>query len=885
MGKLLNEEVSESKKPLILIYTNNKILQDLFFDEFSEKLSLLYVSDASPSNDTPETFHIKTSDINLLPHLEEKINYAIVIFNGDSSKSHVEYLVKKITADSSKAVFLFPAEHYKSYLDIALQIKPEKNIIPALYGNILEDESSDSPFLKIIRMALATEKIRLTGNDLQPVFPISRSDLMICIKQLLFSHKPHALYYLFYKKPQTLLSAIHFLAQIEPELEFEINHESVIERFEERSVMDQNISDKLNLKISYLDHHMKGFLYSVESLKFKKVKAYEKPKSISRKKLNFSTLKFLKFSPSLPLALSLSLLAFVLINLIFGIIGIIFLKSSIHAFENNDFKSAKEKGIVAKNALSVPIPTLRIIESSISQIPFLEGSYKTLSLVTSTADLGAIASEIILKLDDVNKGISKNDFENIIMNTQYLYHSGERTLLNQENRAISNLLKPEISKSISLISVIPDLMGYTKKQEYLLLFMNNSEIRPTGGFIGSVGRLIVQNGKVSDFSIQDVYELDGQLKKHVEPHYIIRRYLQPHLYLRDSNFDLDFQRSASVSAMLYQLESGNKPDGVVAVDFTLVEEILKITGPVNLSTYNETITSENSMQFLQETIEDGNFPGSTQKKEILNELFSAITLKLEKNPEHLVSIGLKLPQLLERKHILLSYQNENIQSLLSALNFGGQIPSIQNSSDDTIYDTIGINEANIGVNKVNKNISRSIYYEADLSKRISRTKVSIRNESQKDKYTSYLRIIAPRNSVLRKITIDGKEAEITNAITDYRIYEADNFTLPNALEVSTDNDYLKTIFGTVINVDKNKIMNIEFEYTNPLLFLDDGKDAYSLAVIKQPGTYITPSSFNIKYPEGYSASGTDIASYGEGVVKLENNLNTDLNYEIKFAKE
>ena len=886
MPQLLNEEISESKKPLILILTNNSLLQKLLYAEFSDRLSLLYVSDSPPKNENSQTYHIKTQDVNLLEHLEEKIDYAVVFFEKEDDKDNLIHLLKKITADETKTVFLFPADRYKDFVDVMLEIRQFKNIIPALYGNVLESELSQSEFLKIIRMAMRNEKIKLSGNDLMPVFPISRSDLFICIKQLLFSHKPHALYYLFYKNPQSLLSAIHYLARIEPELVFEVNHETKIEKFEERSTMDQFLSDKLNLRIHYLDNHLKGFTYAVENLKFKEAKSYEIPSSMKKQRFKFPSLKVPKFTPSVPLALFISLIAFVFINAIFLALGIIFLRSSIFAFEKSNFTTAKEKGIAAKSALSVPMPTLRVVESVISYIPFLDSSYKTLSLVTNTAELAATSSELIKKLDGIRKGIDKNDFENIIVDAQYLYHAGERTLLNQENRAISNLLKPEISKSISLISILPNLLGYFEEKEYLLLFMNNAELRPTGGFIGSIGRLVVANGRIKDFTIEDVYDLDGQLTRHIEPHYIVRRNLQPHLYLRDSNFDLDFQRSASTSALIYQLESGNKLDGVVAVDFTLIQKVLEIIGPVNLPNYNETLTPDNSMEFLQITIEDNNFAGSNQKKDVLDELFTAIMLEIEKRPEYLVSIGLKIPELLEQKHILLSYQSQDIQSLLSALNYGGQVPLRENTNNETIYDTVGFNEANIGVNKVNKSISRSIFYEANLSARLSKAKISLRNESQSDNYKTYLRLITPRNSVLRRILVNGEEAETIEAVTDPRIYEANNFSPEKGvLEIETADDYLKTIFGTVVEVEKGKILTIEFEYTNPTLFLEDDKDIYSLYVIKQAGTNITPSSFSINFPQGFSAAGENISSYGQGVVKFENNLETDLNFEINFTKE
>lgn len=886
MQRLLNEEVSESTRPLILIRTNNKDFQDLFFREFSDKLSLLYLSDSPPTHDDSQVYHIKSSDANLLSHLEERINYAVVFFDNEGDKKEAHDIIEKITADKTKAVFLFPAERYEDFTDVMLSAKQIDNIIPALYGTILEHENSDSPFLKIIRMAMENEKIVLKGNDLMPVFPISRNDFFICIKQLLFSHKPHALYYVFYKNPQTLLSAIHYLARIEPELIFEVDHETKIESFEERSLMDQKLSEKLNLRIHYLDSHLKGFLKAVENLKFKEPKLYEETKNKKRGiKLKFGKIPFFRFSPSVPLALFTSLIVFIFINAVFLTFGIVFLRGSIQAFENNSFGDAKEKGTIAKNALSVPMPTLRIAESILSYIPFLDSSYKTLNLVTNTSDMAITSAELISKLDKIDEGIVKNDFEKIVADSYYLYHTGSRTLLNADNRAISNLLKPEISKSLSLVSVLPNLMGYFGEREYLLLFMNNSELRPNGGFIGSVGRLIVENGKIKDFLIQDVYDLDGQLTRHIEPHYIVRRNLQPHLYLRDSNFELDFERSASTSALIYQLESGNKVDGVAAIDFTFIKEVLKIIGPISLVNYDQTLDEENSLEFLQETIEKNNFEGSTQKKELLNDLFSSIMLEIEKKPEHLVSIGLKIPELLEQKHILLSYQAPDIQSLFSALNFSGKIPLRQSSESEVIYDTFGFNEANIGVNKVNSKISRSIYYEADLSRRLSKAKLSLRNESLDENYKAYVRLIAPRNSVIRKLIINGEDAETINAVTDPRIYEAANFSRESGIyEIEAAQDYFKTIFGTVIEVEKGSILTVEFEYTNPILFLDEGKDIYDLYVIKQPGLYTTPATFSIKYPSDFSASGEYITSFGQGSVKFEGSMDTDLNYRVNFTK-
>lgn len=883
MPNLQTKEVIDSNKPLILIYSNNKIIQQDLAKEFSKKLSLLFVSNTIPSENTENSYHIKPSDSHLLPLLEERVDYAVVILTDESEKNTLDNVIKKLVTDDSKSAFLFPANNYELFIDVILEIKKYKNIIPALYGEVLEDSASQTQLVKIIRMAVSNQKIKLKGDDMLPVFPISKRDLTSGIKHLLFSNKSKALYYLFYKEPETLLSAIHQIARIEPELQFEMEHERPAERYEERSTMNQILTDKLQLRISYLDRSFKGFIYALEHLSSSDDNKSAAAVTIGRK-ASKRRIRIPRFAPSVSLAMFFSLILFVILNIVFGILGLLFLRSSIQAFEQNDFQKAKERGLVAKSALGVSMPALNVTESMLSYIPFANGLYETLHLVTTSANLTMTAAELLEQIDKAGEGVGKNEFNKIILDTNYLYHAGSRILLTQNNRAISNLLTEQTTKTLSIIPVLPTLLGYDAEKEYLLLFMNNAELRPGGGFIGSVGRLVVENGKIKEFEINDVYDWDGQLTQHIEPHYIVRRYLQPHLFLRDSNFDLDFQRSASLSAKIYALESKNTPDGVIALDFSIIEKILEVTGPIELKQYNKTITAENSMDFIQDTIEKNFFPGSTQKKDVLNDLFKNITLNLEQNPDNFIRIGMFLPELLNQKHILLSYQNQSVQSLLSALNYGGQIKSA--IDDEAINDTIGFNEANIGVNKVNKDISRSIFYQANLDKRVSIAKLSLRNESSTQDYKSYVRLIAPKNSAFRSLKINNKEVETIPAVTDFRVYENKGFAPdPGIYEVESTQDYNMTVFGTVVQVKKGEILTLEFEYTNPKLFLEDGSNNYILNVIKQPGTSSTPSKFNIVFPSEFTAQSENIETIDEKSATINSEIVNDLKYEIEFSKK
>jgi len=144
------------------------------------------------------------------------------------------------------------------------------------------------------------------------------------------------------------------------------------------------------------------------------------------------------------------------------------------------------------------------------------------------------------------------------------------------------------------LEVYGALGGFVGKQTYLFLFQNSMELRPTGGFIGSIGLATFAEGRLVDFSIEDVYTVDGQLKGHVSsPQPILSLLGSEHWYLRDSNWDPDFRESGRRAAWFYEKETGTRVDGVVGVSVPFIVELLAAIGPMALADFNDTITADN----------------------------------------------------------------------------------------------------------------------------------------------------------------------------------------------------------------------------------------------------------------------------------------------------
>ncbi|HUD20028.1 MAG TPA: DUF4012 domain-containing protein [Patescibacteria group bacterium] len=336
-------------------------------------------------------------------------------------------------------------------------------------------------------------------------------------------------------------------------------------------------------------------------------------------------------------------------------------------------------------------------------------------------------------------------------------------------------LRSVLSYVDQLLILYPQITGFRGQKTYLVLLQNSNELRPTGGFIGSVGLMHVEDGAVSDFTIQDVYAVDGQLKGHVDPPGPLKDLMNAeHWYLRDSNWNPDYFESATQSAWFYQKETGVTVDGVIALNVPVVVDLLKATGPIYLPDYNDRISADNffgkSFYYTQHDF----FPGSTQKSDFLGTLSRALltTITSEKNINPIL-IFRAIATGLARKDILFMFTDAPVQQLVEYFGWAGRMFQTEGCSgvDKTfcVFDPFAAVEANVGVNKVNYFIKRSanrqivIAPDGTVSESYSLTLRNTSNESNAGKtkgvggaYLSYLRFYIAGDALVNDVTLDGQ---------------------------------------------------------------------------------------------------------------------------------
>jgi len=308
----------------------------------------------------------------------------------------------------------------------------------------------------------------------------------------------------------------------------------------------------------------------------------------------------------------------------------------------------------------------------------------------------------------------------------------------------------------TLLGRLPQILGGGGKKTYLVLFQNNMELRPTGGFIGSYGTATFESGRMTELNVNDIYSADGQLRGHVEPPPPIKNYLgEANWWFRDSNWDPDFPTSAQRAEWFLDKEVDTQVDGVVGVDLSLVRDILKHTGPIFLSDYNLDITSDNLYERTQAEVQENFFPGSRKKASFLTALSRSLIIETEKlGSRDKLYVLRSIFDNLEERHIQAFLHDDPSRDAISVLGWSGEIP-IPDCGEDCYADLIGIVEANVGVNKANYFVNRKVDINTSFGPNgIKRTlTLEFKNSANttlgpSGRYKVYLRVLVPGDAEL-----------------------------------------------------------------------------------------------------------------------------------------
>lgn len=400
------------------------------------------------------------------------------------------------------------------------------------------------------------------------------------------------------------------------------------------------------------------------------------------------------------------------------------------------------------------------------------------------------------------------------------------------NQALANpdQLRRLIESGVPALS--PLLSG---QHRVVVLFQNTDELRATGGFAGSYLLVELSDGVLTQMNVQDIYVPDGQFRGYHPAPPGVAEYLSSGngLRLPDANWSPDFPSSAQELIKFFALGKENQVETVVALNLTAVEELLRLTGPIYLPDYQQTVTAENLFQVARADRAQF-FAGSQKKRHFLQAALNQVELRLAERlasqPQLLLEL---LPRLGQQKQLQAYSHHPQLQNWFTQLGLTGQVDP--QGSQRYFF----LVESNVGINKVNRFVQRQV--ELELGPSRSRLSINFANDSRPttratatasttvtptntsrpttghQDYINYFRILIPPNYQVAELTVAGNRLQ--------RWDEA---------EITTAGGITVKQVGYLIPVGQGKVVNTTISLTHPELPYQE------LVLQKQAGTPATP---------------------------------------------
>ncbi|MBM2821039.1 MAG: hypothetical protein HW405_799, partial [Candidatus Berkelbacteria bacterium] len=366
--------------------------------------------------------------------------------------------------------------------------------------------------------------------------------------------------------------------------------------------------------------------------------------------------------------------------------------------------------------------------------------------------------------------------------------------------------------------------------KYLVLFQNNSELRSSGGFIGSYAVIEIKNYEVKNITFNtNIYALD---RTFAESHFIaapepLSQFLKNKTWtLKDANYDANFPDAAQDILYFYSAETGDSVDGVIALNAKVMVDLLKLTGPIKIDKYNLTVDADNFYDVTQYQVERGYYDDPqnwivNEPKGFLKDLYPEIVNRALKDKKALLNLAQKE---ISQKEIIFYFNDAGKEQIATTHNWAGKMPTEKEVQD--LFDTsnsidyLYINSNSYSGDKSSIKVNDEINYKItrDLTGKllatIKITKIHTGSYNWPDgPNDTWMRIYVPKNSVLNTAKINEKNI------------------LTQDLTVSSEND--KTFFGYKVFTNPGQANILEFSYYLPFDIIDPAN--YHLLIQKQPG--------------------------------------------------
>lgn len=402
-----------------------------------------------------------------------------------------------------------------------------------------------------------------------------------------------------------------------------------------------------------------------------------------------------------------------------------------------------------------------------------------------------------------------------------------------------------LTEARPVLEQLPTVAGAKGRKKYLVIFQNDNELRPTGGFMTAYAVVFVENGKVSPEKSDDIYELDKKFSKKPAIPSELGRFLvsEKKWNLRDMNVDPNFENSMKIFHEYYKQVPGEPQniDGIIAIDTNILQRIVDILGPVEVPGYG-TFSSQiqahcdcpQIIYMLSEIIDRPTPYIRENRKGILAPMMQSIIQKTYATDRS------KWPQLaellwkgIEGRHVQFYFFDPSLQAAAKTINATGAVP--QPTKDGS--DFLTVVDANLAGAKSNLFIDTSV----------DQTIKGVENgRLTKTVELTYRNTHAPSNCNLEagQLCLNGLLNDWTRWYVPKGVKVDEVLGLEPGYEVDTSNPEFDIIEGVFRLAPLNQT-KVRITYSVPYTYAD----GYKGSMQKQAGTDAMPVTFTTPWGE------------------------------------
>lgn len=273
-----------------------------------------------------------------------------------------------------------------------------------------------------------------------------------------------------------------------------------------------------------------------------------------------------------------------------------------------------------------------------------------------------------------------------------------------------DLIRGYVDAAARVADALPTMLGRERPQTYFIGLQNEAELRGTGGLPGAFAIARAYHGTLKFLRFESDAALLPPGKDHAIPTGLsfgpgYESAYGPSLPTStfvDSNVSPHFPYAARIWQTMWQRVSGQRVDGVLALDPTVLAYFLGVTGPATLPG-GRTIDAGNVVTLTQRD-EYTMFSDNIRRKQFIVSVLRAASRKLTSGAGSGLGILHAASRAGREQRLLAWSADPRIEAMLEASHFAGAIPT-----DKRPFSALIVNNAAAG--KLDFYLTRSVTYE------------------------------------------------------------------------------------------------------------------------------------------------------------------------------